>query len=111
MQENRSSPRKQLNEKIDVLDINSGELLGTLVNISPGGFMLFSNKPVDSNRLFQLRLQMPEADAGETLELGAESLWCKDTTHSRGYWAGFQIIDISEQGIRQVKQLFDNWAK
>lgn len=110
MHENRSSPRKQLNEHIDVLDINSEKPLGTLVNISTGGFMLFSNNPLDTNRLFQVRLLIPESVVGETLELGAESLWCSDASDSGGYWTGFQIIDISDRGIELTKQLLDNWT-
>ena len=110
MQENRSSPRRRLNEKIAVYDSNSGQLLGTLVNISSGGFLLYSDQPVGLNRVFQLRIDMPDGATGKIMELGAESLWVSDANQPGDYWTGFQIIDISARGRERVAELFERWA-
>jgi hypothetical protein len=110
--EKRIEPRKQANEKVTVTDINSGRLLGNLVNISQGGFMLVSDAAPNPGQLFQLRLLLPTPilDQGH-IELGAECLWCQEASDSDGYcWAGFQIIDVSEQGADLIEQLVSRWT-
>ena len=111
MQEQRTHPRKQIEKKIEITDINSGDVLGSLVNISLGGFMLISSAEQPLNQLFQLRIDFPAPIDGETgIDLGAESLWCNDATGPGSFWTGFQIIDLSDQGMELVQRLIDNWA-
>ena len=111
MQEKRTSPRRQVDKTIEILDINSGEALGSLANISLGGFMLISSSAMPLNQLYQLRIRFPTPIDGETgIDVGAESLWCNDATGPGSYWTGFQIIDISDQGTHLVQRLIDNWT-
>jgi hypothetical protein len=112
MQEQRTSPRKQVTEKIDIIDINRDEYLGNLVNISAGGFMLLCSTPPPTNQLFQVRMSLPTSiDHVDHIDLGAECLWCNAVSESGSWWAGFQIIDISDQGIRLIEQLFAKWTE
>lgn len=111
MQEKRTSPRKQLEKTIEIIDINAGEAMGTLANISLGGFMLISKSETPLNQLYQLRIHFPSPIDGETgIDVGAESLWCNDATGPGSYWTGFQIIDISDQGTRLIERLIENWT-
>lgn len=112
MQEHRVAPRKRVNEKIQVSDLNTGEPIGNLVNISAGGLMLVSVVPLTPNRLFQFSLTLPAPINGiPAIEFGAECLWIQDTTETNGpCWAGFQIIDISDQGISLIEQLMKEWT-
>ena len=111
MQEKRSNPRKQVEETIEIVDINAGEALGTLANISLGGFMLISRSETPLNQLFQLHIRFPSPIDGEPgIDVGAESLWCNAATGSGSYWTGFQIIDISDQGVRLIERLIENWT-
>ena len=110
MQENRAAPRKRVNEKIPVTDLNSGQVIGNLVNISTGGLMLLSEVPLAPNRLFQLELALPAAiDGIATMAFGAECLWVQDDDGP--CWAGFQIIDISAQASRLIEQLMGAWTE
>ena len=59
MQEKRTSPRKQVDKTIEILDINSGEALGSLANISLGGFMFISSLAMPLNQLYHLRIRFP----------------------------------------------------
>ncbi|MCB1859829.1 MAG: PilZ domain-containing protein [Gammaproteobacteria bacterium] len=112
MKEQRTNPRRRVNETIEIIDTNTGERLGYLVNISVGGLMLLSDIAVSPNQLFQLRM-IPPSQAAETtaIEFGAECLWVQDTEDESPCWAGFQIIDISEQGTSQILQLMADWTE
>lgn len=111
--EHRVAPRKRVNEKIQVRDLNSDELIGNLVNISAGGLMLVSEAPITPNRLFQFSLTLPAPVNGiPVVEFGAECLWVQDNTETKGpCWAGFQIIDISDLGTRLIEQLINEWTE
>ncbi len=112
MPEHRASPRRKLTEKIDVIDVNSGQAMGHLVNISVGGFMLFSDREPDVNRLFQVQLRSDSPIPGlDGVEIGAECLWSQAITESGHFWAGFQIIDISDQGRRLVQHLLEECSE
>ncbi len=112
MSDQRTSPRKRVTEKIDIIDVNREEYLGNLVNISAGGFMLLCSDPPPTNQLFQLRMSLPASVAGaDHIDMGAECLWCNSVSDSGSWWAGFQIIDISDQGVELIRHLFDEWAE
>ena len=113
MQENRVSPRKRVNEKVQITDINSGQQIGNLVNISTGGLMLLSDIPLTPNRLFQLSLALPAPiDGVPAVEFGAECLWVQDNTETNGpCWAGSQIIDISDLNASLIEHLMKAWTE
>jgi len=111
MHEQRTSPRIPVDEDIEVFDINSGQLLGHLGNISSGGFMLLSSRTLAIGQLFQLRIALPQPiDGNASLEIGAECLWF-DEAAGRDAWIGFHIIDISDQGISLIARLIEAWSR
>ncbi|MES9871620.1 MAG: PilZ domain-containing protein [Candidatus Sedimenticola sp. 20ELBAFRAG] len=108
--EHRASQRKAVQERITVIDINSGEEIGHLANISLGGFLLITDQHLSLNNLFQLRLLLPNAINGiDSIDLGAESLWCQATTVADTNWVGFHIIDISDENMQIIEELIDSW--
>jgi hypothetical protein len=113
MHENRTAPRKRVNEKIQVIDLNSGGVMGNLVNISAGGLMLLSEVPLAPNRLFQLSLVLPSPlDDTASIEFGAECLWVQESENTGApCWAGFQIIDISDQASQLITHLMSEWTE
>lgn len=112
MQDKRANPRRKLTERIEIVDVNSGHTLGYLVNISAGGFMLYADQAPAVNRLFQLRMETDSAIAAlDGVELGAECLWTQAVTESGHHWAGFQIIDISDQGSALIRHLLEEWTE
>jgi len=111
-QENRSAPRKRVNEKIELRDVHTDQLVGNLVNISVSGFMLLADRSLSENQLFQLRMLLPSPiEDVEYIELGAECLWRQDAPDTDHCWAGFHIIDISEQGTRLIQRLLSDWTE
>ncbi len=99
MNDKRTSERKPVSGLIEVLDLPRGQTAGHLANISSGGFMLVAREyEIEPNMVFQFRFFFPTPIMDrDTIDCGAESLWSEPAVGEKGYWAGFQIIDISDQ--------------
>lgn len=107
----RRLPRNELNATIDVWDALSDEHLGRLVNIHTEGLMLLSDHPLTENRLYQLRLTLPQnlSVTGE-LFLGADCLWVRASDDSGSHWSGCQIIDLADESLLLIKLLIERLA-
>ena len=105
-QEMRGHSRVEVSEVIRVVDRQTDMELGRLVNISEEGFMLLGSDPVAENTILQLSL---EFDSGENqtapILIGVECLWCHSSSDQKQYWAGFYIIDISDEDLKRVRHL------
>lgn len=107
----RESERKTPNQIIIVQDMINGTELGELVNISQNGIMIISDNETQTQAIFQMALSLPEDIAGSsTLQLGADCLWCRKVENFHRYWAGFQIIDCSDQARKQIDALLQDYS-
>jgi hypothetical protein len=105
-QENRSHDRVEVSEVIRVIDRQTGAELGRLVNISEEGFMLLGSQPVAENSILQLSLEFESGtDTASSILIGVESLWCHASSDQAQYWAGFYIIDISDEDLERIRHL------
>jgi len=107
-QEMRSQSRTEVSEVIRVIDTQTGKTIGQLVNISEEGFMLLGSQRISENSIFQLSLESESAAQGiSPILIGAENLWCHSTSDKTQHWAGFYIIDISDEDQERVRHLTD----
>jgi hypothetical protein len=110
MPEKRSQPRKTCNSRIDILDVESNEFIGTLVNISASGFMMITEKALPENYVFQFQIVFAPGSAGShSIQLGAESLWVQEMEGSNQRWIGFHVIDISDTDKTTLSSLIGDW--
>lgn len=108
----RKLERKELSQTITIEDTINGGVFGELVNITREGLMVMTDREIETQAIFQLALQLPETLHGsDQLVLGADCLWCRRAENFYRYWAGFQIIDASEQALAQIDALIDLYAK
>jgi hypothetical protein len=108
----RKLERKELSQTISIQDTINGGPFGELVNITREGLMVMIDREIETQAIFQLALQLPEPLQGsDQLVLGADCLWCRRAENFYRYWAGFQIIDASEQALAQIDVLIDLYAK
>ena len=106
MVEKRKLPRAKMHEALEVLDVHGEQPLGRLVDISAEGLMVLSSSEVPLQQIFQLEIPLPVPVAGcECLSLGVESLWCRESNNGEQYWAGFHVIDLSEEARDCINQL------
>lgn len=96
-QNSRRLDRLSVPQEVVVLDSLTGLKMGQLANIHCEGFMLFGDENVQENHIYQLNLELSQPiNSVNCLSIGAECLWLNGSGDNSQYWAGFQIIDISD---------------
>lgn len=110
MPERRRHERKRSNKLLEIIDINSNQSLGFLVDLSIDGMMVISGQPFQMNNVYQMLIRVPEdGEYYGDIEFGAESLWSDEAHDPEKFWTGFRIIDISDQHARRISQLIDGY--
>ena len=111
----RKHPRHSLRDAVRVVDIASGQSMGTVANLSVEGLMLVNNEPLNADRIYQLCLTIAEnviedSDGPHDVQLGVDCLWSSpaQSTSASAYWSGCQIIDISEADFELIKKLIQS---
>jgi PilZ domain len=108
----RKLERKELNQTVVIHDMINGGIFGELVNITTEGLMVMTDREIETQAIFQLALQLPEQlEGSDQLILGADCLWCRRAENFHRYWAGFQIIDASEQALAQIEALINLYGR
>ncbi len=95
MENMRQHSRHIFEEVIPVYDAVTREQFGQLANISSHGLMLITRSTIESESLFRVSFTLP--GSAEVMKLGIESLWINEALSNNVYWAGFEIIDISDE--------------
>lgn len=96
--EHRRRERKLLERSIEVKDALLDSDVGRVVNLHEDGFMIIGDGKIRADCLYQFVMCFSEEVEGKMqISVGAECLWLKETDSCTQYWAGFHIIDISEQ--------------
>lgn len=100
--EKRRFPRKVLEEPAQVLDNDTGQLIGVLEDVSRGGFSLLTDLRIRLAEVRNITLMLPGPhDSSHRVSLVAECVWCqsgnKQGDHQRDFAAGFQLKEIEEQ--------------
>jgi hypothetical protein len=111
-QERRHLKRRNLSYYLPVIDNSNQEVLGHLVDISSNGLMMDSKKPIPTELVFTLRLDLMEDLANKPfIEFVARSKWCRpDSIQPYLFNAGFQIVNISPEDIEIVKRIAEKYG-
>jgi len=110
--ERRLRERRSFSHYMRLMNENTGELVGHLVNISREGFQLESLKPVPVNTDYPLRIEVP-GDIGKKpfMVFIARSKWCRrDPIDSGLYDAGFLIVDINPNDLDIFQFIFEKYG-
>ena len=108
----RKQERIELNQTIAITDVINGGCFGELINVTTEGMMVMTDKAIPTHAIYQLSIKLPTEILGsETIDVGADCLWCKEEEHFNRNWAGMQIIDASEQAIAQLQELIVHYGK
>jgi hypothetical protein len=111
MQEKRKLKRRHLIYYLRVFDRNTDDLIGHLVDITPEGAMLISDRPIETNTVFQFRMALPrEIIRREHLYFDAESLWCQKDVNPSFYNTGFRFVKVSRDHLVIIDQLLDDFG-
>lgn len=79
---------------------------GRAVNVHREGLMLLGGFRFDENRLYRLRLLLPEGfPAQADTTFGVDCLWVRFDEEEGVCWSGFQIIDASDAQLQLIDQI------
>ncbi|UCD94498.1 MAG: PilZ domain-containing protein [Candidatus Zixiibacteriota bacterium] len=109
MDDRRDTERKSPGLYFGIVDRNSGNIVGTLGDITIRGLMLIGDNPFETNAIYQLKLVMPTAVMGSReIPFDGRCIWSKETAESGRFCAGFQFTDISSQNVERIELMVES---
>jgi hypothetical protein len=113
MDERRHLERKDFSYYMRLVDNDTHDLVGHLVDISSGGFKLDSRTPIPVNKDFRLRMDLTSEVANKpAMVFVARSRWCEvDPLDPFIYNVGFQLINISPGDLDIFKRMMDTYGR
>ena len=112
MPERRVYPRRYLKSYLQVLDRNTENIVGHLVNINHTGAMMISERPISGDDSLRLRLVLPEKFEGnDTIDIRSRSVWCQhDRYNPELYASGFIIERIHQTDEAFIDRFIDKFC-
>ena len=113
MDERRNMERKDFSYYMRLVDDDTQNLLGHLVDISSGGFKVDSQAPIPTNKDFRLRMDLTSDIADKpTMAFVARSKWCQvDPLDPFIYNVGFQLINIAPPDLEIINRMMEKYGK
>jgi len=111
--ERRKLHRRNVSYYLPVMDNNTKQVIGHLMDISSIGLMMDSKIPIPTNLKYTLHMDLMEEIAGQaSLEFTAISKWCRpDKVQPFLYNAGFHIISIAPGALEVVKIIAEKYGE
>ena len=103
MDNKRKEEREKVSGSFRIYDKITGQLIGTLADISTTGMMIVCEKSVETN-IFQLRMDLPiEINGSKQIDFEAECTWCTKGVVPNFYCAGFRFLSFSPSDVQTIK--------
>ena len=102
----RALKRRHLIYYLEVHDTDSDKFLGHLVDITTQGIKLVSKKPIETEKIFTLRMNLPDGYFDEQiLTFKAKSLWSGNDVNPEFYDTGFMVPDLDPKVKETITDL------
>lgn len=113
MDDRRHLERKDFSYYMRLVDNDTQDLVGHLVDISSGGFKLDSQSPIPINKDFRLRMDLTSEVADKpAMVFVARSKWCEvDPLDPFIYNVGFQLVNISPVDLEIINRMKEKYGK
>jgi PilZ domain len=110
--ERRTRNRRSCSLYLQLVNIRTGEPMGSLTDISLDGFRLESTRPIPLQVEFIFRLDVPhEICDRPCIKLMARSRWCKpDPIDSRLFDVGFEITGLDAGDVHALRQIIEKYG-
>jgi hypothetical protein len=105
MEERRKAGRKRPTNYIAVINRETNEPIGCLVDLTIEGMRIINNEPIVEGNLLKLRIKLDEI---EYILLDAQSRWCRKCEAADIYEIGFQTHNISADNLEKVRRLMES---
>ena len=106
MEDRRQQSRKNISYYLRIIDDESGDQLGHLIDFSRTGLRLLTEKPIETGLHFTLRLDLSSVmNFEQKVIISARSVWLEQDFSSKSYNCGFVIEKITDKSFEIVDQL------
>jgi hypothetical protein len=111
VKERRKVKRRHLIFYLRVFDNETEELIGYVVDITPKGVMVISEKSIEVNKTYLFRMDLP-TEIGELRQLHfkVKSAWCSNDVNTDFWDTGFQLVDVSPADIKIIENLITKFG-
>lgn len=106
MTDKRRLKRRQLIYYLKVVDQNTGQPVGRLVDITVEGMLVVSSQPIPLDREYNLRIDLPEGlGKRPPISLQAKTLWSKPDINPDFVDTGMAFVKIAPLDLQTVLDL------
>ncbi len=111
MQDRRKHKRRYLLYYARIFNADTSEMVGHLVDLTPEGLMMVSEKPILPGKQYNFRLELSE-DISESqfLDFKACSVWCKPSKIESYYNVGFQTQSLTNEETAIVHSIVRSYG-
>lgn len=103
MKERRVFERQESTYQADVCEASSGQVVGLLTDISSGGMMLRTDRPLDRGRVMHLSIEVPRST--ETVAVEAAVRWCEPDLDPAAHVVGLEFQGPTPPGSAVVEEI------
>lgn len=110
--ERRRRERRTFSHYMRLMNENTGELVGHLVNISPEGFRLECLRAIPVGQDFALRVELPHDVTDKPyMVFVARSKWCRpDRIDPTLFDVGFEVADMAPGDKEIFRLIFERYG-
>jgi hypothetical protein len=111
MQSRRRLKRRHLVYYLEVTTGQDRRLVGHLVDITPDGVMLMTEREMQTGETLPLRMTLPgEPAEDQALEFEATSLWCRPDVNPDFWDVGFKTEGLSLEQASIIETLIEDYG-
>jgi hypothetical protein len=110
MEERRKLERSRLIHYLMIYERGNEHPIGNLVDITPAGIMVITEKPLPVNASLQLQMNFPEEVAGKRkLDFFATTVWRKTDINPDLFANGLRLDKITQEDIDIIEALIEEF--
>lgn len=111
MTNTRKNNRRKTSDYFIAEDVNSGEVLGRVLDMSTDGLRLMTMEPISASRRLKGVIRLRKAvDGCHEITFEAECRWCLENERAGWYEAGFKFCDLSPETLTTIKHVLKDWV-
>ncbi len=107
----RTTKRRHLIYYLRVWDLKTEQLMGHIVDINTGGFMLISEKQIEPDQAFELEIRWNTPDKEELrIQFQAISRWSTNDVNPAFFDSGFELIGAVEEVLEPIREMITEYG-
>lgn len=107
----RAVYRRHLVFYLRVFSQEDNTIFGHVVDLSPIGLMILTEKEMVVDKVYQLRMSLPAVTGDrEELLFDADCRWCKEDGNPDFFLSGFRIYDLADHERDRLEELVRDYG-